>query len=179
MALTVAQLRKVLEVMDETELRELIEALYKASTDNKRFLTSRLEGDNSELLEVYVKELGKCFDPKKGELRVAPAKKALQNYLRVASPIETLQAKIRYVRAALGYWNKLPYWSENHDTTLGNMFKDITQTALDYSDHYELLDSAHQIGEDFIKQEQKFGYFDWHVQIYKDFVEALGRQSGH
>lgn len=179
MALTAAQLRKALEVLDEAELRELIEALYKASTDNKRFLTSRLDGDNSELLEVYVTELGRCFNPKKGELRVAAARKALQNYLRVASPTEALQAKIRYVGAALEYWHHRPHWSENHDTTLGNIFKDITQTALDYPDQQHLLDSVHQLGRDFIQQEQKFGYFDWHVQIYRDFVGAQARSTGH
>lgn len=172
MPLTATQLRKALDVMDEAELRELIEALYKASIDNKRFLTSRLENDNSELFEVYVKELEKCFDPKKGELRVASAKKAMQNYFRVASPVEMLQAKIRYVGAALTYWQKLPYWPETHDTTLGNMFKDITNIALNYSEQKELLDNIHRIGQEFIKQEQKFGYFDWHVQIYKNFVKA-------
>lgn len=173
MPLTAIQLRKALDSMDESELRELIEALYKASTDNKRFLTSRLDNDNSELLAVYVKELEKCFDPKKGELRVASAKKAMQNYLRVASPIEILQAKIRYISAALEYWQKLPYWSENHDTTLGNMFEDITKCALDYSENQEVLDSVHCIGHKFIDQEQEFGYFDWHVKIYGDFIEAL------
>lgn len=93
MALTAAQLRKALEVLDEAELRELIEALYKASTDNKRFLTSRLDGDNSELLEVYVTELGRCFNPKKGELRVAAAVKALQNYLRSPRPLRHFRPK--------------------------------------------------------------------------------------
>ncbi|GAA4012101.1 hypothetical protein GCM10022631_24990 [Deinococcus rubellus] len=173
MPLTATQLRKALDVMDEAELRELIEALYKASTDNKRFLTSRLENDKSELLEVYVKELEKCFDPKKGELRVASAKKAMQNYLRVASPVEMLQAKIRYVGAALAYWQKLPYWPENHDTTLGNMLKDITNVALNYPEQSEILNNVHRIGREFIKQERKFGCFDWHVQIYKDFAKAL------
>ena len=173
MPLTAIQLRKALDAMDESELRELIEALYKASTDNKRFLTSRLDNDNSELLEVYVKELEKCFDPKKGELKVSSAKKAMQNYLRVASPIEKLQAKIRYINAALKYWQKLLYWSENHDATLGNMFEDITNCALNYAEHQDLLDSIHRIGYKFVDQEQEFGYFDWHVQIYRDFVKAL------
>ena len=173
MPMTTIQLRKALDAMDESELRELIEALYKASTDNKRFLTSRLDNDNSELLAVYVKELEKCFNPKKGELRVASAKKAMQNYLRVASPIEMLQVKIHYIGAALEYWQKLPYWSENHDTTLGNMFEDIAKCALNYSEHQEILDSIHRIGRKFVEQERKFGYFDWHVQIYRDFVKAL------
>ena len=173
MPLTVIQLRKALGAMDESELRELIEALYKASTDNKRFLTSRLENDNSELLAVYVKELEKCFDPKKGELRVASAKKAMQNYLRVASPIETLQAKIRYIGAALEYWQKLPYWPENHGTTLRNMFEDVAKYALEYPEHQDILDSIHRIGRKFIAQELEFGYFDWHLQIYRDFVKAL------
>lgn len=177
MALTAARLRKALEVMDEADLRELIEALYRASADNRRFLASRLEGDNSGLLEVYVNELGRCFDPRKNELKVAPVRKALQNYLRVTSPLETLQAKILYVRAALGYWEKLPYWQESHETTLGNMFKDITQAALDFSDRSEVLDSVHQLGQNFIRQEQKFGYFDWHVLLYKEFVGALAEQS--
>lgn len=173
MAMTAAQLRKALDPMDAAELRELIQALYQASTDNKRLLTSKLEGDNSDLFEVYLRELEKCFDPKKGELKVALARKALQNYLRVASPIETLQAKIHYIQAAQRYWQKLPYWSESQETTLANMLKDITQTALEFSDHHELLDAVHAIGQEFIKQEKKFGYFDWHVQIYRNFVEAL------
>ncbi|MGY2896471.1 hypothetical protein [Deinococcus sp. UYEF24] len=173
MPLTTIQLRKALNALDESELRELIEALYKASADNKRFLTSRLDNDNSELLAVYVKELEKCFDPKKGELRVASAKKAMQNYLRVASPIEMLQAKIRYIGTALEYWQKLPYWSENHDTTIGNMFEDIAKHALNYSENQQIIDSIHGIGHKFIEQEQEFGYFDWHVQIYRDFVKAL------
>ena len=159
--------------MEESELRELIEALYKTSIDNKRFLTSKLDNDNSELLEVYVKELEKCFDPKKGELRVATVKKAMQSYLRVASPIEALQAKIRYIGVALEYWQKLPYWSENHFTTLGNMFEDVTKNGLDYSEHQEILDSIHRIGRQFIEQEKKFGYFDWNVKIYRNFVKAL------
>lgn len=173
MPLTAIQLRKALDAMDESELRQLIETLYKASIDNKRFLTSKLDNDNSELLAVYVKELEKCFDPKKGELKVASARKAMQNYLRVASPIEMLQAKIRYIGAALEYWEKLPYWSESHDTTLGNMFEDIAKHALNYPENQELLDSIHRIGHKFIEQERKFGYFDWHVQIYRDFVKAL------
>ena len=97
----------------------------------------------------------------------------MQNYLRVASPIEMLQAKIRYIGAALECWQKLPYWSENHDTTLGNMFEDIAKCALNYSEHQEILDSIHRIGRKFVEKERKFGYFDWHVQIYRDFVKAL------
>jgi hypothetical protein len=173
MPLTVIQLRKALDALDESELRELIHDLYKSSIDNKRFLTSKLENDNRELLAIYVKELEKCFDPKKGELRVASAKKAMQNYLRVASPIEMLQAKIRYIDTALEYWQKLPYWSENHDTTLGNMFDEVANYALDYSENQEILDGIHRIGHNFIAQEKKFGYFDWHVQIYRDFAKAL------
>jgi len=173
MPLTAIQLRRALDAMEESELRELIEALYKASIDNKRFLTSRLDNDNSELLEVYVRELEKYFDSKKGELRVATVKKAMQNYLRVASPIEALQAKIRYIGAALEYWQKLPYWSENHYTTLANMFEDVAKSGLNYSKHQEILDSIHIIGRQFIEQERIFGYFDWHVKIYRDFVKAL------
>lgn len=177
MALTVSRLRKALEVMDEAELRELVETLYKASTDNKRLLASQLEGDSSELLEAYVKELQKCFDPEKSELKVAPAKKALQNYLRVASPLEALQAKIRYVRIALVYWNEVAYWTENHDTTLGKMFEEITQGALRYIEHQDLLDSVHKLGQEFITQEKTYGYFDWHVGIYRNFEDHLDASS--
>lgn len=175
--MTAARLRKALEVMDEADLRELVEALYRASADNRRFLVSRLEGDNGELLAVYVNELGRCFDPRKKELKVAPARKALQNYLRVSSPLEALQARILYVKAALGYWEKLPSWQESHETALGNMFRDIAQTALDFSDRPDVLDSVHQLGQNFIRQEKTFGYFDWHVALYKDFVRALADQG--
>ncbi len=176
MALTVTQLRKTLETMDDSELRELIEALYQASSDNKRFLTAQLEADNSELLNIYVRELEKSFDPSKGELKVAAVKKSLQNYLRVASPIEATQARIRYVRAALSYWQKLPYWSENHYTTLGKMFQDIAHTALEYPERHELLASVHQLGQEFVRQERKYGYFDWHVKIYDDFRQSVRQE---
>lgn len=160
-------------MMDEAELRELIEALYKASTDNKRLLAAQLEGDSSELLEAYVKVLQKCFDPKKSELKVAPVRKALQNYLRVASPLEALQAKIRYVRTALAYWDKVAYWTEQHDTALGNMFAEITHGTLQYTEHQDLLELVHKLGQEFIAQEKKYGYFDWQVEIYRSFEDKL------
>jgi hypothetical protein len=177
MALTPSRLRKALEVMDEAELRELIEILYRASTDNKRLLAAQLEGNNSELLEVYIKALQKCFDPKKSELKVAPARKALQNYLRVASPLEALQAKIRYVRTALAYWDEVAYWTEQHDTALGNMFEEIAHGTLQYTEHQDLLESVHKLGQEFIAQEKKYGYFDWQVEIYKSFKDDLGADS--
>ncbi|CAM3678309.1 hypothetical protein DESA109040_19595 [Deinococcus saxicola] len=125
MPLTLTQLRKTVAGMDAPELRGLIEELFKASVTNKRLLTALLEGDSSDLLAKLDSELLKAFrdEGRMPTMRVGGAKKALSAYLKVASPVQALDAELRYVEAGIRCLNAYGGWPDNNYSSMQKVFE--------------------------------------------------------
>ncbi|MCD0168723.1 hypothetical protein [Deinococcus sp. 23YEL01] len=175
MAMTLTRLRQALAGLSESELHVLVEELHGLNADNRRYLTARLDGDTGALLDAYVRALEQAFNPKKRTFRVAEVSKALREYLRFASPLEALEARMRFVRASLEYWKVLPDWPEEQYGYLEDMFREVTVGALAFPDRPDLLAGVEEIGEEFVRQEDAFGYFDGHVRVFSEFRRQLNR----
>lgn len=175
MAITLTRLRQALTGLSESELRDLVEELYGLNADNRRYLTARLHGDTGALLEAYSRSLQQAFNPRKRTFRVGEVSKALREYLRFASPLEALDARMQFVQASLEYWKVLPDWPEEQYGYLEDMFREVTVAALAFPDRPDLLARVEALGEEFVRQEEQFGYFDGHVRVFSEFRRQSSR----
>lgn len=131
MPLTLTSLRRTLADMDAPELRALLEDLYKASAANKRLLTAKLEGDNSELRAKLESELKKAFGTpeRTATFRVSGAKKALADYVKVAAPLDALDAELRYVEAAMDCLGTYGGWPDNNYSSTEKVWEGLLKRA--------------------------------------------------
>ncbi|CAM4140360.1 hypothetical protein [Deinococcus marmoris] len=173
MPLTLTQLRKTVAEMDAPELQGLIEELFKANVTNKRLLTALLEGDSSDLLAKLDSELLKAFrdEGRMPTMKVGGAKKALAAYLKVASPIQALDAELRYVEAGIRCLNAYGDWPENNYSSMEKVFESALKRA-------RTLDAdavPHKRLAALVKDGDGFGYgFSDQLQwLYDEFMEEL------
>ncbi len=173
MSLTLPKLRSIIEEMDAPELRVLIEEIFKSTADNKRLLSAKLEGDNSELLNKLYTELLKTFEPKRGtpSLRLAPARKALRDYMKASTPLDALSAQLSYVEAGIRCTNKYGGISEAFCAGLSSVWRESLKHALALApqdlpwDRLEtILKNSDGIG---------WGFADELHDDYKEFLEKL------
>ena len=69
----------------------------------------------------------------------------------------------------------LPDWPEEQYGYLEDMFREVTVGALAFPDRPDLLAGVDAIGEEFVRQEDAFGYFDGHVRVFSEFRRQLNR----
>ncbi|GHG08164.1 hypothetical protein GCM10017783_20940 [Deinococcus piscis] len=175
MALTLKQLRSALEHMDAPELRAVVEDLYKASIDNKRLLTAKLNGDISDLRGKLSQELEKAFrtSGRLPSMKVGGAKKALTAFVKVASPVEALDAELAYVEAGVACLNTYGDWPENNYTSMEKVFEAALARAEQLpSDQipYERLDTLVENADGF-----GYGFSDQLSWLYDEFLARMER----
>lgn len=170
MALTLSNLRKLLADMDAPELREVIEELFKASAANKRLLTAKLEGDNSELLDKLLTELEKAFrtEGRLPTMRVGDAKKALAAYAKAATPTEALDAHLRFVEAGARCLRAYGGWPDNNYTSMQKVFEKAFEYARKLNPDDLPYDRFRNLADDHYLELR--GY-------YNDFLDELDEQD--
>ncbi len=177
MPLSKTNLRNRLEDMDAPELRVLIEDLFTASTDNKRLLTAKLEGDTSELLSKFQSELEKAFraSGRLPTMKVGGAKKALSAYVKVAAPAEALDAELQYVEAGVRCLHAYGDWPENNYNSMEGVFEQALKRAATL--HPEQIPFKRL--EQLVRKADHFGYgfSDQIKSLYRRFLEKLDRKG--
>ena len=173
MPLTLTQLRKTLADMDAPELRALIEDLYKANVTNKRLLTAKLEGDTGDLRAKLDSELDKAFRTtgRLPTMRVAGAKKALADFVKVAAPLEALDAELSYVEAGVACLHAYGDWPENNYSSMEKVWaaalkraRTLPEEQIPYSRLKQLVKDADGFG---------YGFSDEVTYEYDQFLEHM------
>ncbi len=163
--------------MDAPELRALIEDLFAASTDNKRLLTAKLEGDTSELLSKFQSELEKAFrvSGRLPTMKVGGAKKALGAYIKVAAPTQALDAELQYVEAGVRCLHAYGDWPENNYNSMEGVFEQALKRAAGLPRDQIPFERLRQL----VKEADSFGYgfSDQLADLYGSFLEVLDEKA--
>ncbi len=95
------RIKASLKHLDQAALVEVIKLLYDKGDDNKMVLARYFDNESTDdLLAPKVKRvIDQAFYKERGypDFKVGPARKALQGYLKVASPEEATEMELYYV----------------------------------------------------------------------------------
>jgi hypothetical protein len=169
------RIKTSLKHLDHAALVEVVKLLYDKGDDNKMVLARYFDSEpTDDLLAPKVKRtIEKAFYTERGypDFKVGPARKALQGYLKVATPREAIEMELYYV--GKGIQGTLAYGDidEGFYTSVEGVFENVIKRILanpepgQYQRRLEdMVKSTRGIG---------WGFHDGLSYLFDDYIKQL------
>ena len=125
-----SDIKRQLQALEESDLHELIQGLFKLSVENRAFLAARLLGASAgkALLQPYRERIERAFYTRgrKPQLKLAEGRKAIREYqTATADPAGSLELMLTFVETGTQFTREFgdidePFYS-NLSSVLGEM----------------------------------------------------------
>lgn len=140
-----SEIKKRLEPFDKKELINVIKDLHSLSKENKNFLSARFASDKNQIFKKYKEKVVEPFYPANGRfgsLKLAPAKKAINDYKKASNDLlGTLDLMLTYVESGTEFTCEYGDIDENFynslESVLFNFQELISSKSEDYLDDFK------------------------------------------